>query len=38
MKKVLKWLAIVIIVSIATFGIGLIIWGVIALIKKMMDS
>ena len=38
MGKFFKWLGITIIIGVATLGVGLIIWGVIALIKKMRDS
>lgn len=38
MKKFWKWLGIVVLVGVATLGVGLIIWGVIALIKKALDS
>lgn len=38
MGKFFKWLGIVIVVGVATLGIGLIIWGVIALCRKMLDS
>lgn len=38
MGKFLKWLGIVLLIAVATLGIGLIIWGVIALVRKMRDS
>lgn len=38
MGKFFKWLGIALVVTVLTFGIGLIIWGIVALIKKGVDS
>lgn len=38
MNKFWKWLGIALLVTVATFGVGLIIWGIWALIKKAIDS
>jgi hypothetical protein len=38
MSKFWKWLGIALLVTVATFGIGLIIWGIVALIRKVNDS
>lgn len=38
MGKFWKWLGVMIVLTIATFGIALIVWGVITLIRKVRDS
>lgn len=38
MSKFFKWLGVALVVTVLTFGAGLIIWGIVALIKKAMDS
>jgi hypothetical protein len=38
MSKFWKWLGIALLITAATFGIGLIIWGIVALIRKVRDS
>lgn len=38
MSKFWKWLGIILLTTVATFGVALIIWGIVALIKKVRDS
>lgn len=38
MGKFFKWLGVALLVTVLTFGIGLIIWGIVALIRKAMGS